>query len=415
MGEELKSFPSAIDVESEVGMVCCAIHRRIHCGVEGAVGCEGWSSGTHRSIAVLYDGLATNSYCHAQMGQLVLDRVVAEESLLMRKRGNSALGVVRVMAAKYYRGYHVSVSSYGAGYCYLIAFPSEVRSRVARILGPLPLVADVLRLMRVLGASEVNAIWRRVGIDVYHVEPLSNIEHDRPGLFFEQGFSLLRTCGKYVRVGVDMGDLFGCSYILSRLQSACRHVVDFFPKRSDGLDASGDDSRSSESGVVSSLLGNQHGFDKGDNDSVPQLLVKSDLLCPPLKGFCDRCGFLVTKEGHEARCRIAVEKVDLFAVAWMGDVMHRRDVRMALLLSGRPKASLGAIESELVSATAQASYYRGYSGEKVNPNGFSDRSVSTAFEASYHGLFRIDYFNAILLPYVSGDVVPHGLSVFFHF
>jgi len=117
------------------------------------------------------------------------------------------------------------------------------------------------------------------------------------------------------------------------------------------------------------------------------------------KVWCPHCEFLVTPEGHADRCAPARVKSGwnpLKRSAWIGDVVHRLDVRRYLLLVGCGDDELGVREGELVNKDAQGKWYAAYDGPKEPAYGQTPKPLSDAFEASYKGRFRCDYVRSVL-------------------
>jgi len=430
-------WPTALRVDSGVGESCCAIHQKVDCEVAGALGCQSWSRGTHRSVAVLYDEHAVNTYCHAQVGQLVLDRQVKDEALVMRRFGCRPFGCGRVLGDKYFRGYSATVSSYGAGYCYLVGFPANVRSRVARILGPLPLVADVLRVLRVVGDAQVCARWSLVGDGVYHVEAVESKKPDPFGFFFD-AWQIVAETGGRARVGVSL-----CGLCISRAQfidddsTDCSSLTEssgevyrnmtirqflywFFilrwvnPRQRwsdtagafvDPVEAMVDRLVQGEGisyGSVECVGGEPVGVRVPDVSHV-------DGASDPAYGYCDVCKIVVRLENHEERCKVIEDPLigqHRFHRSQLGDALHRFDVRLWLILTGAPKVEIGYRQDLLARKEAQAAWYEKYKGKKEPATGGSPKSLSTAFEASYSGTFRAAY-RAEVLPLVNVYIPEH--------
>jgi len=165
------SWPTAfvrnVDPETQA---CCALHRPVVCGVVGALGCRGLKPGTHASIRALYTKGVY--YCHAEVGQKVIDQQLFK-SVVELSDGfvNAALPRTNRFKKRFMAGFPIDVSCYGAGFCYLGLMDQTARSRVARCLGPFPLVADVVRMMMFVGDKE-NVSASVVGVDdgCWHVE-----------------------------------------------------------------------------------------------------------------------------------------------------------------------------------------------------------------------------------------------------
>jgi hypothetical protein len=63
-------------------------------------------------------------------------------------------GVVSNAVKRLTSAFETTVDQWGAGYCYMHLVPPGARTRVGRILGPEPYVADVVRALRVVGLNE---------------------------------------------------------------------------------------------------------------------------------------------------------------------------------------------------------------------------------------------------------------------
>jgi len=114
-------------------------------------------------------------YCHAELGVRTLDVACGKMALSAARLAAFAGGKFRPVG-KYVQGTAKAVSFFGAGYCYIEVVVPEVRVRVARILGPCCLIIDVLRMMRVVGASQVRT-YRLVelGGGAWHYEAISEV------------------------------------------------------------------------------------------------------------------------------------------------------------------------------------------------------------------------------------------------
>jgi len=130
----------------------CKIHQRVRCGEQGASGCSSWAHGTMYAIKAVY-GPGSVKLCHAETGVRVLDKRFANFS--MNVVTASYLGGQYKPIEKYVKGRAVGVEYFGAGYCYIGAMIPEARVRVARVLGPSPLLTDFLRVYAVVGLSDI--------------------------------------------------------------------------------------------------------------------------------------------------------------------------------------------------------------------------------------------------------------------
>lgn len=137
---------------------------------------------------------------------------------------------------------------------------------------------------------------------------------------------------------------------------------------------------------------------------------------PHKKARCGHCGCMVNPFGHKERCGPvpAVEsayKSEMRRLSWLGDAVHRLDVRKYLLFDGITDAELEQKSQEYVSREAQAAYFSTVSDPDLLSRGASVNLRSEAFEANYYGKFRKDYVENELV--VDGDmVVPGFLRVF---
>lgn len=73
-------------------------------------------------------------------------------------------------ARKWGTGVQLGLAAFGRGYCYLPLFRPEFWFRVARVLGPVPLLLDVLVLLRLAGRSQVRAAVRVSAEGILHLD-----------------------------------------------------------------------------------------------------------------------------------------------------------------------------------------------------------------------------------------------------
>jgi len=155
---ETRAWPSTYEEKtvSEFSP-CCRLHQRIELAKDGGVGCAALACGTHVSIRALYRD--DTRYCHVELGVRVIDAELFSEIVVM----NNAFIERAFMCGKRFKqrycgGSPIGWLAYGAGYCYLMPVAGAVRSRVARCLGPLPLLADVVRFLLVFGDVDVRTL-----------------------------------------------------------------------------------------------------------------------------------------------------------------------------------------------------------------------------------------------------------------
>lgn len=97
--------------------------------------------------------------------------------------------------------------------------------------------------------------------------------------------------------------------------------------------------------------------------------------------LCGDCRCVVVAEGHEERCRpVGVPRAFDVAGAWLGDVIHRLDVRRAILDAGVGEKLRTVVEVKYVAGAAQAAYVR---AELPGLGKGDDRALSNLFEAHY--------------------------------
>lgn len=118
----------------------------------------------------------------------------------------------------------------------------------------------------------------------------------------------------------------------------------------------------------------------------------------PEKKRCDKCGFVVLWEGHEARCRLptawdSVHSDKIRSMAWLGDAAHTLDVRRFLVVTGVPAADLEVRAQEFRGRAARAQYYRDHPGIESPADGDTrpESALAILFNASYCGEYRKRY------------------------
>jgi len=136
----------------------CGVHIPTRFGEEGEHGCAGCPPGRFGPIyaALCGDGRVV---CRASLESLEKDVRLARVALDFGTGGVCILRAGRTYCERFKVCLVLEMKDFGAGYCYLHLFAPNVRLRVARILGPLPLLVDVLRLYVCVGLARVNGCW----------------------------------------------------------------------------------------------------------------------------------------------------------------------------------------------------------------------------------------------------------------
>jgi len=146
---------------------CCRMHVL---GVGGgSVNCENGRYGSHPAIRAIVRGLT--NLCQATGRVAATDREcarIAFQTLVPGFAFRTPHGLPEVR--KYETGTISDVAAFGQGYCHLRAIRPLARARVARILGPNSLVADVLLMLRVFGMHKARVSLRAVAPGLYHLE-----------------------------------------------------------------------------------------------------------------------------------------------------------------------------------------------------------------------------------------------------
>jgi len=150
-------------------VMCCRMHRTVKFGEPAGAGCRGQMYGSHPAIKALYEGVVRNEVCLVEPHVKEKDRQLVDAALDVDYGGWSGQPGMEWLS-RFHTSSLTEMSSFGAGYCYLLAFVPGVRSRVARVLGPLPYLTDVLRMLRVAGASDVGELCLvEVARGMFHV------------------------------------------------------------------------------------------------------------------------------------------------------------------------------------------------------------------------------------------------------
>lgn len=379
----------------------CKVHVKFPFETLSA-GCGARQVGSHPVVQAAAEG--KHVYCHAE--QLVRD---ADKNFLQFALSGSeerayAAERVPVSVERYCSVVGASARDFGKGYCYLTPIRPKARWRVARLLGPCPLLRDVAVMLRVVGANKFRPlVLEPVVGGLYHVAngQVKGESSEAGSKFYDE---VVRVIGTWpdARVGVRLSEL--CfDWWNVRLKSGTASDMRLCGKcgimvKPEGHEGSCRGSQFSDMCRQETVV-----VDACDDMLIPRPVSKD-------RGRCDTCGFIVKLDGHEERCKKPVmpsgDKLLLSRRAWLGDVQHRLDVRVYVLLSGVPDKARGQVEERFVERGAQAAWYKAYQGDKEAAGGTSEHSLSTAFEASYVGIFRAAYVADQLM--LREDVVVDG-------
>jgi len=151
----------------------CELHQPVEHDVIGGVGCAAESVGFHKAVQALYIVGGPVRYCHAEPAARRNDNVLAG---MMLKGGGSKFAFQSKdlpVAVKRLSGKtNYQYEAFGAFFCYLGGVRHEYRMRVARIMGPKPLVVDVIRAVCVVGRCVMQRVKLKcVGEKMFHLEP----------------------------------------------------------------------------------------------------------------------------------------------------------------------------------------------------------------------------------------------------
>jgi len=328
---------------------CCRLHVAVDDVVEKGTVLLGERVGAFSAISLAARGVF--SKCFAEESGLKLDKYLALSALdfsipgyaYVRDDGLCAVWKMETSSV-------ADIRMFGVGYCYLRLVRPRVRLRVARILGPCPLLLDFLLLYRLTGLSVAFVNVRSVGVDLFHVE---ESVQKRTGLELARELLGLVSMSIGARIGMDVG-----------LNEGSANGVDVPIGRKGKV----------KCGVCGKVV-------SPANHSGCKMREMMD---------CTKCGCSVLKAGHESRCRIVVDKDP--AMELIGDAMHGLDVKIFALYYGRNRG-YSKFASELMDARAQRSYLESMGVELGN---VSDHSWGSEFERRYHGEFRKLYLENLI-------------------
>lgn len=197
-----EGYPSQLsDYLANGGLdVCCQLHGPSVPASVPPGGCADVALGKHPAIQEFHkSGVVV---CHAFTGQKVIDRRVAHYIYSADEEFfNQSWARTVGFRNKYMSGNFASYGMYGAGYCHLRLVETTIRSRLARIFGPVPFVADALRAYIHFGFVKGNRISIKKVADGYYHVVNSSVFRDADVIANEL-FDIVKK-HPYARIGMD--------------------------------------------------------------------------------------------------------------------------------------------------------------------------------------------------------------------
>lgn len=336
---------------------CCSLHVTVEERCKGGDDALVGPCGAHPAINAAARGFTKK--CYAAGRVLARDKELAQAALSFSEIGfayTKPEGLQR--ARRWENGAILGMGAFGRGYCYLHLIRPGARMRVARILGPCPMVQDVWLLYRLVGVYEASVCFRGVAPGLTHVEYGGAM---RSGLELSSEMLGLAFMGDAMRLGASLEDA----------------VLDL---------------ETVASGVATryySPIGKKGKAVCSQCRKVVTPQEHSDCVVRE-RSFCECCKCMVVTEGHAGRC--ILPKVKNPALELVGDAMHALDVKV-VAITYCDKSQYSQIAGELMSAKAQKRYLQQVGvdlGKKA-----SDHSWGSEFERRYCGAFRGDYLKLL--------------------
>lgn len=173
LAELLRDAPTEFLPRGEGFSECrCKVHKWPEVWKDAAsVGCVKDRPGWHPVVRAAYDG--TVEYCHAEPCVREADWAYQslasdDASLLAAYMHDRVIPAVGRLSSRN----EVDLLCFGAGYCHLDGIRSKYRWRAARVGAMIPLIVDVLRMMKVSGIKSAQYRLKLVKVaeKFYHVE-----------------------------------------------------------------------------------------------------------------------------------------------------------------------------------------------------------------------------------------------------
>jgi hypothetical protein len=437
------------DVTTEPGFLgvsgCCQLHVNPLRGSSVVEGCGGCSAGLHPAIS---EALA----CGDEVGGCALDEATRKkdrafaEAIADDSCDNWWLMGTAPWAKRYMTSDVVEMVAFGAGYCYLHMVEPRARMRVARVLGPCPKVIDVLRVVRVVGASSMPVLqFEEVGLGMFHVRKLG--EHWPGEADIDDAVLTLAVLAETpnMRIGVRKVD---CGYRLSLPQPA--ELVGSWmppPVLIEGRNAAIGYAGEEHDWVVGVLLSEQAVFGQEviikrglsradgmesivdyimrviDHDSLKHLFDDALrlLFWPPESGSeirkfvrrpqvpsglaCAVCGVGDRSVEHVRLCGFLHYEIPGWSLRrndlWLCDVVMRLDVQMLMVVLRIPPVRWGEVLKKVRTEVFRCGFWGSAlaSVSAYEPKGGSVQEIARAIDENYDGEFRRQFL--LMLPWSS--------------
>jgi len=382
--------------------MCCKLHLRVPCN-GGFSGCFGGRTGTHPAIRALYTATGVHR-CLVEDGAKVIDLQLAMAAMSTSDFGCGPLGSAGMRWTSRFASSQVSgVRSFGAGYCYQFLIVPAARMRVARVLGPVPLMVDFLRVYCVVGMPMVEPMELVKTADLcFHLQ-LSGaskfrLKESSLGIIWRMLYEVLAS-GAMARIGASGSEnrllpLAPVDLPIGYASNDASFLLGDLDGKFDGQNVSPVSSPAQSvedvADIASFLLGND--------------VRKHSVTGQVVKVVCPDCKFLVNPVRHEERCNVAGnmrKKGQTWnrqrVKAWVNDTILKYDVQCLILRTTISTDKYQDTLNSFTSASAQAKYWMGLvdKSDLPAPSGHSEHSISTAFEAAYEGSFRNAYLEHV--------------------
>jgi hypothetical protein len=265
----------------------------------------------------------------------------------------------------YGKGVELAVEWLGAGYCYTAALIAVFRMRVARLLGPLPFLINVLRFVLVCGVAvgpELDLV--KVGPGLYHVEVKgTSVDLNAGFKFVGQVMKVLRAEGPQVRVGASrMSETELREWLLAGLQGSSCAIPGLSADRGDsvdGLEGGKTITTSSQAGVPDSVVRGVYSLSRAvglSQVSLTPAAYKQHVECGRVQGLVKALGTVGVHIPKMAWADLAVVTVAPVHLAKVFAPMKERK-RLMEVLGDVALKELAAV-SVLAEGGLMASYTR---------------------------------------------------------
>lgn len=199
----------------------CLLHTTISCGIKKGSGCASARPGSYPPIAAAYRDRQGHHACLATAAQRKGDARLAQAMMQVDLDFGEEFpdDYVSEEEMKDLEAPHYCWEDFGAGYCYLKAIRAVHRSRIARLLGPLPYIADVLRAVKFCGRQEMKVLDLKLVVaedHLYHVthSPWIKGQNSTAGFWFAS--ELFQILAKYPDARVGAGVTEGLEWLMDK-------------------------------------------------------------------------------------------------------------------------------------------------------------------------------------------------------